>query len=135
MEHGENSMMVQTNQLYEQKCEELLQDKQLRFVGVINKLGNLIAGGFGKEVTPFETDEKNRMMYLQMVLEVSMRRDFDETLGEIDYIASSRKNVLMISIPIGKELLLISASPFSVTKEIVSKAVKVFKSSKGEKDV
>ena len=74
-------------------------------------------------------------MYLQMVLEVSMRKDFDETLGEIDYIASSRKNVLMISIPIGKELLLISASPFSVTKEIVSKAVKVFKNSKGEKNV
>ena len=135
MEYGENSMMVQTNQLYEQKCKELLQDKQLRFVGVINKLGNLIAGGFRKEITPFETDEKNRMMYLQMVLEVSMRRDFDETLGEIDYIASSRKNVLMISIPIGKELLLISASPFSVTEEIVSKAVKVFENLKGEKDV
>ena len=58
MENGGNSMMVHTNQLYKQKCEELLQDKQLRFVGVINKLGNLIAGGFGKEVTPFETDEK-----------------------------------------------------------------------------
>ena len=128
-------MMVQTTQLYEQKCQELLQDKQLRFVGVINKLGNLIAGGFSKEVTPFETDEKNRMMYLQMVLEVSMRKDFDETLGKIDYIASSRKNVLMISIPMGKELLLISASPFSVTKEIVSKAVRVFKKSEGEKSV
>lgn len=122
-------MMIQINQFYEQKCEKLLEDKQLRFVGVINKLGNLIAGGFSHEIVPFETEEKNRMMYMQMVLEVSMRREFDETLGEIDYIASKRKNALMISIPINNELLLISTDPNSITENIVSKAIKIFKNS------
>ena len=123
-------MMIQVYQNYERKCEELLKDKQFRFVGIINKLGNLIAGGFGHEITPFETEEKSRMMYMQMVLEISMRREFDETLGEIDYIASKRKNALMISIPINDELLLISANPKSVTEEIVSKAIKIFENSK-----
>ena len=123
-------MTLQINQNYERKCEKLFEDEQLRFVGVINKLGNLIAGGFSKEIVPFETEEKSRMMYMQMVLEISMRREFDATLGEIDYIASKRKNALMISIPIDDELLLISASPYSVTEEIVSKAVKLFKKGK-----
>ena len=122
-------MMMQINQQYEQKCEKLLEDKQLRFVGVINKLGNLIAGGFSHEIVPFETEEKNRMMYMQMVLEISMRKEFDTTLGEIDYIASKRKNALMISIPIGDELLLISTNPDSITENIVSKATKIFKNS------
>ena len=122
-------MMMQINRQYEQKCEKLLEDKQLRFVGVINKLGNLIAGGFKHEIVPFETEEKNRMMYMQMVLEVSMRKEFDETLGEIDYIASKRKNTLMISIPMGDELLLISTNPDSITENIVSKAIKIFKNS------
>ena len=127
--------MIQIHQIYEQKCEELLQDEQLRFVGVINKLGNLVAGGFSHKTVPYETEEKSRMLYMQMMLEVSMRRDFDETLGEIDYIASKRKNVLMISIPICNELLLISANPHSVTEKIVSHAVKVFKESKREDHV
>jgi len=68
-------------------------------------------------------------MYMQMVLEVSMRKEFDETLGEIDYIASKRKNALMISIPMNDELLLISVNPKSSTEEIVAKAIKVFKDS------
>ncbi|WP_299293062.1 DUF6659 family protein [Nitrosopumilus sp.] len=122
-------MMIQITQNYERRCEELLEDSQFRFVGIINKLGNLIAGGFRNEITPFETEEKSRMMYMQMVLEVSMRKEFDETLGEIDYIASKRKNALMISIPINDELLLISVNPKSSTEEIVAKAIKVFKNS------
>ena len=128
-------MMIQIYQLYERKCEKLLGDEQLRFVGVINKLGNLIAGGFRREIIPFETEAKNRMMYMQMVLEVSMRKEFDDTLGEIDYIASKRKNALMISIPIDDELLLISASPDSIPEEIVSKAIRVFKNSRRRNDV
>lgn len=122
-------MMMQITQDYEKKCQELLEDNQFRFVGIINKLGNLIAGGFRHEITPFETEEKSRMMYMQMVLEVSMRKEFDETLGEIDYIASKRKNALMISIPVNDELLLISVNPKSITEEIVAKAIKVFKDS------
>ena len=128
-------MMIQIYQKYEQKCEELLEDEQFRFAGIINKLGNLIAGGFRHEIIPFETKEKSRMMYMQMVLEVSMRREFDETLGEIDYIASKRKNALMISIPMNEELLLISASPYSVVEEIVSEAIKIFKDSQRGNDV
>ena len=124
-------MTIQINQLDDQKCEKLLEDKQLRFVGVINKLGNLVAGGFRHEVIPFETEAKRRMMYMQMALEISMRKDFDEVLGEIDYIASKRKNALMITIPINGKVVLISAKPYSVTEEIVSKVIKVFKNSNG----
>ena len=128
-------MMMHINQLYEKKCTELLQDKQIRFVGIINKLGNLVAGGFDHKTEPYETEEKSKMLYMQMTLEVSMRKDFDETLGEIDYIASKRKNVLMISIPLNEELMLISAEPQSITEEVVAKAIKVFENSVGEDDV
>ena len=128
-------MMIQIYQNYQLKCEELLKDEQFRFVGIINKLGNLIAGGFSHKITPFETEEKSRMMYMQMVLEISMRKDFDETLGEIDYIASKRKNALMISIPINDELLLISTNPKEETKEIVAKAIKIFRSTEERYEV
>ena len=126
---------MQLNISHEKKCEELLNFDEIRFVGIINHLGNLVAEGFKETVEPFETEEKRRMLYMQMVLEISMRKDFDNELGEIDYIASKRKNALMISIPFKEKLMLISASPTSSPEEIVVQAKRVFSKFKEDADV
>ncbi|HJJ23210.1 MAG TPA: hypothetical protein OQH54_05810 [Nitrosopumilus sp.] len=93
----------------EQSCKKILELPKIRFVGVLNKMGNKIAGGFKKGVTSFLPDTENRRMYVQLMLEYMMRKDFDEGLGTIDYIVSRRTNVTMISIPTKKYLVLISA--------------------------
>ena len=59
---------------------------------------------------------------MQMTLEISMRKDFDNTLGEINYVSTNRKNVLMITVPINNHVLLISAKPTAVVQEIIVKA-------------
>ena len=92
----------------EARCKDLLNDPKIRFVGVINSLGNLIAGGFKKGIRPFENREKCQMLYMQMVLEISMRREFDQSLGKVNYTVSSRDKALMISIPANKHVILIS---------------------------
>lgn len=107
-------------------CNELLGNDEIRFAGIINKMGNLIAGGFKDGINPFETDAKSRMMYMQMTLEISMRREFDSSLGAVNYIASRRENALMISMPIEENLLLISAVPSASTEKIVAKALRIF---------
>ncbi|MGH1567388.1 MAG: hypothetical protein ACRBB5_08250 [Nitrosopumilus sp.] len=58
----------------EKRCSILLGDDQIRFAGVINKMGNLIAGGFRKDVKPFQNDAKQRMLYMQMVLSYQFPR-------------------------------------------------------------
>ena len=108
------------------KCKELLNDDQIRFAGIINKLGNLIAGGFKDGISPFMPEEHLRMMYMQMVLEISMRKDFDASLGEINYITALRNKALMISLPIDDHLLLISAEPTAITERLITKALRVF---------
>lgn len=114
---------VESNNL---KCKELLNDDQIRFVGMINKLGNLIAGGFKDGISPFMPEEHLRMMYMQMVLEISMRKDFDASLGEINYITAHRNKALMISLPIDDHLLLISAEPTAVTARLITSALRIF---------
>lgn len=114
---------VESNNL---KCKELLNDDQIRFAGIINKLGNLIAGGFKDGIRPFMPEEHLRMMYMQMVLEISMRKDFDASLGEINYITALRNKALMISLPINDHLLLISAEPTAITERLITKALRVF---------
>jgi len=106
----------------ENKCDNLLKNDEIKFVGMINHMGNLIAGGFSEGVDLLETDEKRRKLYMQTALEISMREDFNDTLGKINYIATNRDNVLMITIPMNNHVVLISAKPTSKAEQIITKA-------------
>ena len=116
----------------EKRCNDLLKDDQIRFAGVINKMGNLVAGGFRKDIEPFQNDSKQRMLYMQMVLEISMRREFDSDLGNINYTSSSRNKALMITVPINEKIVLVSSAPDASTKRIVAKINNTFDLPVGE---
>lgn len=110
----------------ENRCTELLNDEQVRFAGIIDKIGNLVAGGFKPGVEPFQNDAKQRMLCIQMVLEISMRREFDSTLGQVNYTASNRNKTLMITVPFEDKIVLVSSNPNASTERIVSKINDVF---------
>lgn len=118
----------------ERRCTVLLDDDQIRFAGVINKMGNLIAGGFRKDVRPFQNDAKQRMLYMQMVLEISMRREFDSDLGDVHYTASKRNKALMITVPIEDRIVLVSSIPNASTERIVAKINDAFDRSSEKRD-
>ena len=82
-------------------------------------MGNKIAGGFKEGVSPLLPDKENRQMYVQLMLDYMMRKDFDEKLGSIDYIVSRRSNLTMISIPTKEYLVLISAERDANAQEII----------------
>lgn len=110
----------------ESKCTKLLEDEGIRFAGVVNKMGNLVAGGFRPDVTPFEDDAKRRMLYMQMVLEISMRKEFDSSLGPVNYILSNRGKGTMITIPFSEHIILISSHLGTDAESIVSRAKTIF---------
>lgn len=107
-------------------CQMLQNENKVRHVGVINELGRLVAGGFKDGVIPLLSDEKIRMVYMQMQLDLNMRQELDDVLGTIDYIASRRQNQLIISVPIGENLVLITAEPDADDKKIIKKAEELF---------
>ena len=107
-------------------CTELSKENKIRHVGVINDLGKLIAGGFKVGVSPLLDSDKVAMTYMQMQLDFKMRQELDEVLGPIDYIASRRRKQLIISVPVGDKLVLISAEPDADDKEIIKKAEELF---------
>jgi len=113
---------------FENGCKRLLnEDANIRFAGIINKMGRLVAGGFRAGTKSFIGDEQKRILYQQMTLELSMRKDFDDTLGPIKWIASRRGNLMMISIPLNSHLLLISSEPKAKVSEISNISRKIFK--------
>jgi len=107
---------------FENKCNRLLGNDEIRFVGIINNMGNLISGGFSEGIDILENDEQRRMFYMQMALEIAMRKDFDNTLGKINHITTNRDNVLTVTIPMNNYVILISAHPTSVPEQIIAKA-------------
>ena len=72
------------------------------------------------------------MLYMQMVLEISMRSDFDSVLGKVNYTASNRNKALMITVPFEDKIILVSSIPDASTERIVAKINTVFGNLKGE---
>ncbi len=108
-------------------CKKLAEEvKEVGHVGVVNPLGHLIAGGFRYGNNPILNEEKMRMLYMQMQLDFNMRQELDDVLGPIDYITSRRTKQLVISVPIGENLVLITAEPDADDKKIIKKAEEYF---------
>ena len=111
----------------ENTCKKIQQNlPDMRFVGVINQFGHLVAGGFRKDVLPYVSNGREFMMYMGVVLDLNMRKDFDDALGQVDYLHSQRDKVSMISIPMGKHIILLATETDVDVPKTVSKVKKEF---------
>jgi hypothetical protein len=114
--------------LYNEKCSQLLKESEIRFAGIVDKDGNLIAGGFKEGLVPYEGDETRLHSFLEFVSKASIRKEYDESLGPINYIAARRDKAVLVSFPfpVTQILLLISAEPSANIENLAKKAVKIF---------
>jgi len=117
---------IPNNSSYDQKCELLLKEPEVRFAGIIDKMGNLIAGGFKDGIKPLEDETEIRTMFMEVALRVATRSDFDQSLGEVEYSASRRKKVVVLSFPLGKEILLLSTDKNVDIDKTARKIMKIF---------
>ena len=110
--------------LFDEKCNRLHGESEIRFAGIVDKDGKLIAGGFKEGITPYENDETKLQSFFEFVSNASIRKEFDESLGPINFIAARRDKAVLVSFPfpITQILLLISAEP-TVNIEILAKKV------------
>jgi len=117
-----------TLKLYVEKCNHLLEESEIRFAGIVNKDGKLIAGGFKEGLVPYENDETKLQAFFEFVSKASIRKEFDESLGPINYIAARRDKAVLVSFPfpITKILLLISAEPTVNIESLAKKVIQIF---------
>ncbi|MGI0004127.1 MAG: DUF6659 family protein, partial [Candidatus Nitrosotenuis sp.] len=66
---------------YDEKCKKLCEEKEIRFAGIIDEGGRLVAGGFKKDLVPFEKDKQRLEEFMKFVSKFSLLKSFDETLG------------------------------------------------------
>jgi len=121
--------MTQGNvQIYDEKCKKLLNENEIRFAGIIDDVGKLISGGFKEGITPLETDETKLKSFMEFVSKASIRKEFDQSLGPINYLAARRDKAVLVSFPfpISKIVLLISAESSVNIDDLATKVVEIF---------
>ena len=111
--------------IFEQKCQAVLKEPEMRFAGLVNHMGHLVAGGMKKDVAPLEEEEDMRKLYMELILRVSMRKEFDQSLGAVKYSASRREKAVVISFPIDNKVLLVSTNPNVTIDETATKIMKI----------
>ncbi len=114
--------------MYNDRCNNLLGQDEIRFVGMVNNEGELVVGGFKDGITPYEGDETRLHAFLKFVSNASIRREYDKSLGPINYLAARRDKVVLISFPfpVTKITLLISAEPTVDIETLATKVVEIF---------
>jgi hypothetical protein len=95
--------------LDQQRCHEILELPEIRFVGFLDYMGNLIVGDFKSGVIPLKNENERKKMFIEAVLRIRTRQEFDENLGQVEYAAARRKNVVTITIPLEEKILFIAA--------------------------
>ena len=116
------------NQFFETKCKTLTEEKEIRFAGIINDKGKLVAGGFKEGLAPLAENEGRLHDFMEFASMISLRKEFDKMLGPINYIAARRDKIVLISFPfpVSKFVLLISAEPTVDIESVAKKVVSIF---------
>ncbi len=114
--------------IYDVRCKDVLEEEGIRFAGILDSSGKLIAGGFKPGVMPLEKDNTKFKRFLDRVITISLRKENEDTLGKLNYVACRRDNVVLISFPfpISRHILLISAEKFVNLETLASKITRIF---------
>ncbi len=82
-------------------CDRVLQIAgKIRFVGIANHLGTLIASSYRHNLIPLLTREETYHYVLQSVLRSATREDFESKLGRQEYSIGKYRNVIRATVPI-----------------------------------
>jgi len=82
-------------------CDRVLRiASKIRFVGIANHLGTLIASSYRHNLVPLLTREETSHYVLQSVLRSATREDFESKLGRQEYSIGKYQNVIRATVPI-----------------------------------
>jgi hypothetical protein len=93
------------------KCKLLTREPEIRFAGFLDMMGNLVTCSFRDGVEPLKNENERKKMFIEAVLRIRTRQDFDENLGPVIYAAARRKNIVTFTFLFDDKVLFVSAEP------------------------
>jgi hypothetical protein len=100
-------MSNNNNNKFQKLCNDIFAlNPNIRFAGIVNKMGTLVAGGMRQSVKSMEDKGDSSKLYLESVLRSEMRKDFDKEFGKTIYSFSEREKIKIASFPLYNDNLL-----------------------------
>jgi hypothetical protein len=101
--------LASSNNRFTELCNDIFAlSPKIRFVGIINRMGKLVAGGMRQGVNPLENKADSSKLFLGFALRSEMRKDFDAEFGKTIYSFSERDRIKLASFPLNDHILRIS---------------------------
>ncbi len=114
---------------YVRICNSVMSiDPNIRFAGVINERGRLVAGGMKDSIKSLEDERDDEMIFMELALRVKMRKEFDGQLGSVKFALALRERILAISVPINNDILYAVFEPDTDYSIIPNKILKIINS-------
>lgn len=90
--------LSKSNAQYKTNCKKILElSSKIRYVGVTNKFGRTIAGQLRIGLTPFlKTEEMRNELFVHSMI-YNIRKNYEKSIGETEFIFISNKKVDIIS--------------------------------------
>jgi hypothetical protein len=103
--------MDSKNKTEQQKCQLILKLPEIRFAGFLDYMGNLIVGDFKPGALLLKNENERKKMFVEAVLRIRTRQDFDDNLGPVEYAVARRKNVVTMNFPFENNALFVETEP------------------------
>ena len=111
---------------YDELCERIKKvDPKVRFAGVVNSKGRLVAGGMVTSKKRLGDRKNDEMLYMELALRVKMRSEFDDDLGKVKFSLSFREKLIVMSFPMKNDVLFVSMDKKMSCDKIPFKIIKL----------
>ena len=111
---------------YDELCERIKKiDSKVRFAGVVNSMGRLVAGGMVSSKKRLGDRKNDEMLYMELALRVKMRSEFDDDLGKVKFSLSFREKLIVMSFPMKNDVLFVSMDKKMSFDKIPFKIIKL----------
>jgi hypothetical protein len=116
-------------------CNHVLQlDKSIRFAGIANNMGTLIAYKLREGIVPLLNEEELQNNIMKTVLRMKTREDYESKLGDVIYTFALYKRVKRASIPLNHLDLAVLTVSFDMASDhesiIIDKILRFLKQAK-----
>ncbi|HUU48672.1 MAG TPA: DUF6659 family protein [Nitrosopumilaceae archaeon] len=118
-----------TNKELDILCNRVSNGPKIRFCCMVDSQGRSVASGFNDNIQPLNNEDQRQMLCAASRLELSTKREFNDTLGNVNFITTYRDNVALIIIPMQQDyLLLMSVERNGMIEQIVKNTISLFES-------
>ena len=93
-------------------CTEMFKfDRRVRFAGILDSAGRIIAGGMKKGIPSLEPTSEDLRLIANITIQLSQDKSWDKYFGKVQFTYIKREKVNVLTFYLGEKLALVSSEP------------------------